>query len=107
MTGWQITLKQAGFEKMIKCIECLRLISDMIDDELGLQQSRSLLERVSGYEECLACLNTMKKTVSLYRSFSSIEVPREVHASFWETIEVEIHKTMKSPPANRRKTVRK
>jgi len=82
---------------MVNCKEIFELISDLIDEEIEIEEElhREFLEHISECPHCGPFLNTFKKTVNLCRRIENIRVPEEVHISFWRSIRVEIYKKKK------------
>jgi anti-sigma factor RsiW len=64
----------------LTCREILESLSEFIDAELDPALCREIEEHMRDCDPCVAFLNTLKKTVVLYKfSGSDDRVPAEVH----------------------------
>jgi len=66
--------------KKLSCREILDNLSSYIDAELDPSLCEEIERHMAGCNPCVAFLNTLKKTVVLYRNCSEQDdVPQEVH----------------------------
>lgn len=66
--------------KKLSCREILDNLSAYIDEELDPSLCDEIQRHMAGCDPCVAFLNTLKKTVVLYRSCAEQDdLPREVH----------------------------
>ncbi|NOY43834.1 anti-sigma factor family protein [Deferrisoma camini] len=66
--------------RKLTCKEILEQLSAYIDEELDPSICAEIEAHMEGCNPCVAFLNTLKKTVVLYKySAEGDEVPREVH----------------------------
>ena len=70
-------------KKAIKCREVFSYICDNLDERLDSPQCRELRSHLTRCPNCLAYLDSLKKTVGLYRRYShprlSGKARRELH----------------------------
>ena len=74
---------------MKKCTQALKYICDNLDAQMDSPRCREIREHLEGCPDCTAYLDSMKKTVSLYRRFSAAPVPRDVHRILAESLKRE------------------
>ena len=65
---------------MKKCADVYHHICDNIDQELDSPECREIRKHMESCPDCRAYLDSMKKTVALYRSLPAPHVPRTVHS---------------------------
>jgi anti-sigma factor (TIGR02949 family) len=64
----------------LSCREILDHLSAYIDEELDVSLCEEIQRHMEGCNPCIAFLNTLKKTVVLYRSCAGQDpMPEEVH----------------------------
>ncbi len=82
---------------MVDCKEIFELISDLLDEELEVEKEfeHEILEHIMDCPHCSPFLKTYKKTINLCHMLEHIEVPQEIHISFWQSIRTEIYKKKK------------
>ncbi len=59
------------------CLELFEKLSEYIDDELAPTERRAIEAHVAGCVACLACLQTLRRTVALCRTGGDHPVPEE------------------------------
>ncbi|MCU0559611.1 MAG: zf-HC2 domain-containing protein [Desulfobacterales bacterium] len=59
------------------CLELFEKLSEYIDDELAPAERREIEAHVAGCVACLACLQTLRRTVALCRTGADHPVPEE------------------------------
>jgi anti-sigma factor RsiW len=65
--------------KGMACREMLEKLSEYIDGELEPRLCRDLEKHLADCNPCLIFVNTLKKTLNLYKYASSEPLPKEVH----------------------------
>jgi anti-sigma factor RsiW len=65
--------------KGMACKEMLEKLSEYIDGELDPKLCEDLEKHMSDCNPCLIFVNTLKKTISLFKYASSEPLPKEVH----------------------------
>lgn len=59
------------------CLALFEKLSEYIDDELPPAERRAIEAHIAGCVACLACLQTLRRTVALCRTGSDHRVPEE------------------------------
>ncbi len=65
--------------EFMKCQDILKELSEYIDGELDPKLCEELERHMGDCHPCLVFVNTLKKTISLYKYASSEPLPKEVH----------------------------
>jgi anti-sigma factor RsiW len=65
--------------EFMKCQDILKGLSEYIDGELDPKLCEALECHMEDCNPCLIFVNTLKKTISLYKYASSEPLPKEVH----------------------------
>ena len=65
--------------KEMECKEMLEKLSEYIDGDLDPKLCEDLEKNMSDCNPCLIFVNTLKKTISLFKYASSEPLPKEVH----------------------------
>ncbi len=63
----------------MKCQEMLKELSEYIDGELDPRLCEQLEKHMKDCDPCLVFVNTLKKTISLFKYAASEPLPKEVH----------------------------
>ncbi len=71
------------------CRQLLRLLSDYIDDELEAALCRELEAHLAACENCRIVVDTLRKTVLLYRSAYPPTLPAEVEERLFQVLHLE------------------
>jgi anti-sigma factor RsiW len=66
---------------MTGCRQVYQHICDHLDEDLSSPRCRRIRQHLEGCPNCMAYLDSLKKTIILYRSSPSPTVPRVVHRS--------------------------
>ncbi len=74
---------------MKKCTQALRYICDNLDAQIDSPKCREIRRHLEECPDCSAYLDSMKKTVDLYRRFSVAPVPKTVHRVLQESLKKE------------------
>jgi len=71
------------------CREIYRHICENLDEDLSSPRCRQIRKHVDACPDCRAYLDSLKKTVALYRELPAPELTRSAHAELLETIRLE------------------
>ncbi len=71
---------------MSTCKHVYEHICENLDQELDSPQCREIKKHLEACPDCMAYLDSLKKTVSLYRAVPAPKVPRSVHARLIKVI---------------------
>ena len=71
---------EKGKLKRIQCDEVLEQLSEYIDEDTRAELCEAIQEHLSRCRDCQIMVDTVKKTIILYQSGSSIEVPTSATA---------------------------
>ena len=74
---------------MKKCAQALRFICDNLDADIASPQCVEIRNHLSECPECSAYLDSMKKTVALYRCYTPGKVPPGVHTLLTSSLKKE------------------
>lgn len=83
----------------MKCTDVYLFICDNLDQKLDSPQCREIKRHLESCSDCSAYLDSVKKTVQLYRTFSIPHVPAATHRKLLKTINLEW-----APGSNTRKS---
>ena len=64
----------------MKCKEMLGALSDYIDGELEARLCAEIEAHMQGCPDCQVMVDTLRKTVVLYRRHGQVEVPADVQS---------------------------
>lgn len=62
----------------MKCQELLALLGDYVDGELDEASARALREHLSCCEPCEVVIDSLRKTIAVYRCGRRVELPAEL-----------------------------
>ncbi len=82
---------------MKNCTQALKYICDNLDAKMDSPRCREMLAHLEECPDCAAYLDSMKKTVLLYRRTSAAPVPKDVHKILTETLRREQSKSGRKP----------
>lgn len=71
------------------CGELLRRLSDYIDGELEAALCAQLESHLAGCADCRLIVDTMRKTITLYRSQTPVELPSAVAERLYGVLKLE------------------
>lgn len=72
------------------CYEILTMISDYLDGDLPESECAKLEDYLENCENCRTMVNTMEKTISLYRNISDVEcLPEDVKKRLYKCLDIE------------------
>ena len=80
------------------CKEMYRHMCENLDNELDSAACREIRKHIENCENCSALLDSLKKTVFLYKNYPIPEVPPAAHKELFAVIQLE---------QNKKKSVRK
>jgi anti-sigma factor RsiW len=77
------------------CINLLSQLSDYIDGELEDTLCAEIEQHMADCPDCRAVVNTLEKTITLYRSAGRAEVPQDVQDRLYKVLKLDqiIHNT--------------
>lgn len=81
---------------MKKCAQALRFICDNLDADVASPRCIEIRNHLSECPDCSAYLDSMKKTVALYRCYPAGKVPPTVHRLLTRSIKKERGKIRKN-----------
>lgn len=70
----------------MKCPDVYLFICDNLDQDINSPRCREIRKHLEGCTDCSAYLESLKKTVVLYRSFPAPHLPRRVHTQLVKAI---------------------
>jgi predicted anti-sigma-YlaC factor YlaD len=76
--------------KTLKCKEVFRHICDNLDADLDSPQCRGIKKHLDRCPSCTAYLDSLKKTVSLYREYPEPRLPKKTHHKLIATLKVRL-----------------
>ncbi len=80
----------------MECKEILKGLSEYIDGELDPRLCEELEKHMGDCQPCLVFINTLKKTLSLYKYASSEPLPKEVHLRLHDFLKAKCKSTEKA-----------
>ncbi len=86
---------------MNKCAQTLRYICDNLDAEVNSPKCIEISRHLEDCSDCTAYLDSMKKTISMYRRYPTEKVPRSIHALLTQIIKRERVKSGRKSHSNR------
>jgi anti-sigma factor RsiW len=75
----------------MKCAAVYRFICDNLDENIRSARCRAIRKHIACCPACHAYLDSVKKTVLLYREAPLPPVPRSAHRSLMRAIDRELH----------------
>jgi anti-sigma factor (TIGR02949 family) len=81
-----------SFEDPVKCSDVINSISDYLDAEAAQDLCAQLEAHLADCPQCRIQIDTVKKTISLYRSESSLECPEQVRTRLHTVLSFEYRK---------------
>lgn len=74
----------------MKCADVYRFICDNLDESIHSARCRSIRRHIACCPSCSAYLDSVKKTVRLYRAAPAPHEPRAVHRALMKTLTARI-----------------
>ncbi len=71
------------------CINLLSQLSDYIDGELEDALCTEIEQHMADCPDCRAVVNTLEKTITLYRSTGRAEVPQDVQDRLYKVLKLD------------------
>ncbi len=71
------------------CRELKAQLPDYLDGELQSQVCAQLEEHLRGCDNCRVMVDTLKKTITLYRDYGPADVPTDVHQRLTHVLDLE------------------
>jgi anti-sigma factor (TIGR02949 family) len=84
--------RPVNHEDRVKCSDVINQLSDYLDAEAAQDLCASLESHLADCPNCRVYIDTVKKTISLYRSESSLECPEQVRTRLHTTLSYEYRK---------------
>jgi anti-sigma factor (TIGR02949 family) len=79
-------------EDLVKCSDVINQLSDYLDAEAAQELCAELEAHLAECPPCRVQIDTVKKTISLYRSESSIDCPEQVRMRLHTVLSFEYRK---------------
>jgi predicted anti-sigma-YlaC factor YlaD len=80
------------------CAQLQAQLPDYLDGEARAEICRAIEEHLASCDDCRIVVDTMKKTITLYRNAPREDVPRDVHARLVRVLKLEdIQRETKEP----------
>lgn len=79
------------------CREIKDKLSAYLDGELESALCAEIEQHLSGCDNCRVVVDTLNKTILLYRNYGQVSVPTETHERLTRVLRLE---TLKKPSAN-------
>jgi predicted anti-sigma-YlaC factor YlaD len=70
----------------MKCREVYKYVCTNLDQNLNSARCRRIKKHLSECPDCAAYLDSLRKTISLYREYPTPHVPRSVHKRLFRVI---------------------
>jgi anti-sigma factor RsiW len=70
----------------MKCEELLAALNAYIDGEIDPQLCEELSRHLEGCDPCKVVVDTIRKTVTIYKGETEYEIPAQVHARLHECL---------------------
>lgn len=80
----------------MECQEMLAALSDYIDDELEARLCAEIEAHMRECPDCQVMVDTLRKTIVLYRTYGHAEMPVDVRTRLHAVLELEALKTKHS-----------
>lgn len=75
----------------MKCAAVYRFICDNLDENIRSARCRTIREHIACCPACRAYLDSLKKTVLLYKEAPLPSVPRSAHRTLMQALDRELH----------------
>lgn len=73
----------------MQCKEMLGALSDYIDGEMEASLCQEIERHMAGCGDCRAVVDTLRKTVYLYRDYGHTELPDDAKARLYAVLKLE------------------
>lgn len=70
----------------MNCSEFLKLLGEMLDDEVAAELRTDLEVHLNGCEHCVITMNTTRKTIEIYRRHELYELPAPLRERLQQAI---------------------
>jgi hypothetical protein len=77
---------------VMKCADIFRHICDNLDEKIDSPECREIRKHIDDCPDCVAYLDSLKKTVRLYRIYPDPAVPAAVHKRLYATLNLPVPK---------------
>jgi predicted anti-sigma-YlaC factor YlaD len=92
---------------MMKCREVYLHICDRLDENIDSPKCRAIKRHLSTCADCAAYLDSVKKTVTLYRTMPIPRVPVSAHRELFKSIDAVWERPRRQRAGRRHSTRRK
>lgn len=75
-------------KKTMRCPDVLDHICEELDSKLTTAQCREIKRHLAKCPNCTAYLDSLKKTVKLYRSYPDKKVPKKIRKELFEVLKL-------------------
>ena len=75
------------------CRNLLSQLSDYVDGDLDTALCAEIEKHMADCPDCRAVVNTLEKTVELYRTAGQVEVPSEVESRLYKVLKLEKYRS--------------
>ena len=72
----------------MECIKKLEEICDRLGEDLDSEKCREIKKHLEDCPNCCAYIDTLKKTVELYKILPEKDVPDDVHTRLWKKLQL-------------------
>ena len=83
----------------MKCADVYRFICDNLDESIHSARCRAIRQHINCCPSCKSYLDSVKKTVKLYRTAPAPHIPRAAHRSLMKTLSARLETA--TPPRKR------
>jgi hypothetical protein len=77
---------------VMKCADIFRHICDNLDENIDSPECREIRKHIEECPDCVAYLDSLKKTIRLYRIYPGPTVPAVVHKRLYATLNLPVPK---------------
>jgi anti-sigma factor RsiW len=85
----------------MECRELLGALSDYIDDELEAHLCAAIEAHLRDCPKCQVMVDTLNKTIVLYRTRGQSDMPSDVHARLYAVLDLEAESDSPAPSGRR------
>jgi len=80
----------------MKCEDMLRMLNDYVDGDVDISVCKEFEKHLTGCDPCKVVVDTIRKTITLYKGSEVYEVPAEFHTRLYETLRRKWDETKKA-----------
>lgn len=75
--------------KPVKCKDVFNYICDKLDADLNSPKCRSIKKHIDDCPNCITYLDSLKKTILLYKVYPEVKAPKGVIKEIFARLEIE------------------